>query len=211
LDFPAPPSVLDVSVRTLGVFPHPSPRGTEVHRIDPRDLGVVFRALATPLDRRAGTEVPAGPPLLALLAVRPSAGCLLLRPLPVRRPKPIHLRVGVSTPRLSFRPRGFAPPRRLSPQQARGFVAPRCRPWGSSRFGGRVSERGRRIGTTGTTRASSRRGHDPSKGSPRQQPCRITAAVASAPLAPRPGDSILSVPVARSVRVGSRLARAKRA
>lgn len=33
-----------------------------------------------------------------------------------------------------FRPRGFAPPRRLPPRRSRGLVASRCQPWGSSRF-----------------------------------------------------------------------------
>jgi len=35
--------------------------------------------------------------------------------------------------RLPFRPRGFAPPRRLSPATGSRFVAPWCRPWGSPR------------------------------------------------------------------------------
>jgi hypothetical protein len=34
----------------------------------------------------------------------------------------------------SFRPRGFPPPRRLSPLRPRRDVALACRPWGSSRF-----------------------------------------------------------------------------
>jgi hypothetical protein len=38
-----------------------------------------------------------------------------------------------STPDILFRPRGFSPPRRLPPHQGCGFVAPRCRPRGSSR------------------------------------------------------------------------------
>jgi len=44
------------------------------------------------------------------------------------------LRPRVSTPEVPFRPRGFAPPRRFTPHPARGLVASRCRPWGSSRF-----------------------------------------------------------------------------
>jgi hypothetical protein len=35
--------------------------------------------------------------------------------------------------RLPFRPRGFAPPRRLAPATGSRFVAPWCRPWGSPR------------------------------------------------------------------------------
>jgi len=44
------------------------------------------------------------------------------------------LRPRDATPEVPFRPRGFAPPRRLSPRTTRGLVASRCRPWGSSRF-----------------------------------------------------------------------------
>jgi hypothetical protein len=34
----------------------------------------------------------------------------------------------------TFRPRGFSPPRRFAPPEARGLVASRCRPWGSPGF-----------------------------------------------------------------------------
>jgi hypothetical protein len=34
----------------------------------------------------------------------------------------------------SFRPRGFSPPRRLSPRWSCGLVASRCRSWGSPRY-----------------------------------------------------------------------------
>lgn len=34
----------------------------------------------------------------------------------------------------SFRPRGFSPPRRFAPPEARGLVASRCQPWGSPGF-----------------------------------------------------------------------------
>jgi len=44
------------------------------------------------------------------------------------------LRLRDATPEVPFRPRGFAPPRRLSPRTARRLVASCCRPWGSSRF-----------------------------------------------------------------------------
>jgi len=45
-------------------------------------------------------------------------------------------RLPVATPEVQFRPRGFAPPRRLAPLGARGLVASRYRPWGSPRFRG---------------------------------------------------------------------------
>jgi hypothetical protein len=44
-------------------------------------------------------------------------------------------RVEVARPRLPFRPRGFAPPRRFSPRSGCGFVAPRFRLWGPARCG----------------------------------------------------------------------------
>jgi len=44
------------------------------------------------------------------------------------------LRPRDANPEVTFRPRGFAPPRRLAPRAARGLVASLCRPWGSSRF-----------------------------------------------------------------------------
>jgi len=80
---------------------------------------------------------------------------------------------------ISFRPRGFSPPRRLSPRGGCGFVAPRCQPWGSSRFLRRATWCVRR--RPGRRPFSPRRGSHPSKGSPRQQPYRITAAVALLP------------------------------
>jgi hypothetical protein len=55
-----------------------------------------------------------------------------------------------------------------------GFVAPRCRPWGSPRFLPRPPE----LREPGRHRHSPRRGSYPSKSFPRQQPRRITATVA---------------------------------
>jgi hypothetical protein len=44
-------------------------------------------------------------------------------------------RTGPELPaRAAFRPRGFAPPRRVPPLWSRGLVASRCRSWGSPRF-----------------------------------------------------------------------------
>jgi hypothetical protein len=83
-----------------------------------------------------------------------------------------------------FRPRGFPPPRRLPPHRGCGFVAPRCRLWGSARFLLPASVRARRL--AGAPSHSPRRGSYPSKSSPHQQPYRITAAVALVPLLPAP-------------------------
>jgi len=44
------------------------------------------------------------------------------------------LRSDGATHRILFHPRGFSPPRRFAPCRCCGFVAPRCRFWGSSRF-----------------------------------------------------------------------------
>jgi len=180
LDFPALPLGLGPSVedrapkrtiltdfRTLGVFPSSRPARTEVRAIDPRDLGFVFRALATPLEpcSRRDESRPV-PPLLALPAFRPFA-VLLLRPLPVRGlPKQlVSLRVGSSR----SRPCSAL----VVSHHLDGFL--RNRPAGLLR-----PATGR-----GVRRVLVRDRH-PSKGSPRQQPYCITAAVAPSPfLRPR--------------------------
>jgi hypothetical protein len=46
-----------------------------------------------------------------------------------------------ATRRILFRPRGFSPPRRLSPRSGCGLVASRYRPWGCLRFASRVPVR----------------------------------------------------------------------
>jgi hypothetical protein len=82
--------------------------------------------------------------------------------------------------RFTFRPRGFAPPRRFPPRGGHGSVAPRNR------------SRVRRVSCLPPSHAarrwragrgqSPRRGSNPSKSFPRQQPYRITAALAFLPL-----------------------------
>jgi hypothetical protein len=116
-------------IRALGVFARQSPACTEVLAIDPRDLGFVFRALATPLEPcRSRDESRPVPPLVALPAFP-------LRRAPAASTPGPHFAEAMCVPsgrgfqpRLSFRPRGFSPPRRFPPQQACGFVAPRFRP-----------------------------------------------------------------------------------
>jgi hypothetical protein len=99
------------------------------------------------------------------------------------------LRSDGATRRILFHPRGFSPPRWFPPHRCCGFVAPRCRLWGPTRFPVSVpSSRWRWVRTL----RSPRRG-DPTKSSPRQQPCRIAAVVASLPL-----PSVLPVSPARS-------------
>lgn len=78
-----------------------------------------------------------------------------------------------------FRPRGLAPPRRLSPHGDRGLVASRSRPWGSPRFRVPSSLRGYRLDVGD---CSPRRESHPSKDSPRRQPFHVTVVVASLPL-----------------------------
>jgi hypothetical protein len=48
------------------------------------------------------------------------------------------LRADGANRRLTFRPRGFSPPRRFSPRRGCGFVAPRCQLWSSTRFPSRL-------------------------------------------------------------------------
>jgi len=80
---------------------------------------------------------------------------------------------------VSFRPHGLSPSRRFAPRGRCEFVAPRCQPWGSPRFNPGTTRSVRR--RPGRRSRSPRRGSYPSKGSPRQQPYRITAAVALLP------------------------------
>jgi hypothetical protein len=87
---------------------------------------------------------------------------------------------------ITFRPRGFSPPRRLAPLGGSGMLQPdpdrvRCvsrRLPSLTRFVTRRSRSKR----SSCTRRSSQRGSYPSKHSPRRQPYRITAAVALLPL-----------------------------
>jgi len=60
----------------------------------------------------------------------------LYRPCRVSTPACVAARFGHEDFRFAipFRPRGFAPPRRLPPPGGRGLVASRCQSWGSSRF-----------------------------------------------------------------------------
>lgn len=86
---------------------------------------------------------------------------------------------------IRFRPRGFSPPRRLSPRGGCEFVAPRCRPWGSPRFPSRAPAPPKGIGLA--SGRFPRQGSHPSKSSPRQQPRRITATLTVLPLPLRGG------------------------
>jgi len=79
-------------------------------------------------------------------------------------------------PVVVFRPRGFSPPRQLAPTDGRRSVAPCSRSWGSLRFPLAFAWSTRRL-----PRAPARVPRSaihPSKNTPRQQPYRVTAAVA---------------------------------
>jgi len=77
----------------------------------------------------------------SILADRPIPPLLALPAAPLRRSTPVASTPGAAPiarrlafgsgfpgPDVVFRPHGLSPPRRFSPQQACGFVAPRCRP-----------------------------------------------------------------------------------
>jgi hypothetical protein len=78
-------------------------------------------------------------PTLRWVSLPPLRRHPLARPLPVALAS--FLRSLGSHLGFSFRPRGFSPPRRLSPRNSRGLVASRCRSWGSPRFLSAGSER----------------------------------------------------------------------
>ena len=93
-----------------------------------------------------------------------------------------------TTLEIPFRPRGFAPPRRLPPLGGRGLVASRCQSWGSPRFrlSGSWPTPGRIQVPSGVPMPSPRRFSHPSKDSPRPQPHHVTVAVAPLPFSPIP-------------------------
>jgi hypothetical protein len=139
-----------------------------------------FRALAgsagTPRDFRRNREL-----LLSWdsPSSRPSTDRPSARPLPEAEAS---IGATVPTVAISFHPRGFSPPRRSAPRRSCGFVAPRCRSWGSARFLLPAPRRARRL--SGGPSHSPRRISYPSKSSPHQQPYHITVAVALLPLLP---------------------------
>ena len=68
--------------------------------------------------------------------LRPSVALPSARPLPVSSLSGSRHRRLAARRAITFRPRGFSPPRRVPPRGGCGFVAPRSRLWGSSRFRG---------------------------------------------------------------------------
>jgi hypothetical protein len=79
----------------------------------------IRRGSCRPCDRR----LPLTPPSTCSRASTPAAGIAAFR-----------FGSEVPTSEIAFRPRGFSPPRRLSPLGGRGLVSSLCRPWGSLRF-----------------------------------------------------------------------------
>jgi hypothetical protein len=98
-------------------------------------LRLSFRALTISLELLATSEEASSS---SSRGIRP-----LTAPLPFdrpcvhsRRPRPPSGRR--CHPSTVFRPRGLSPPRRFAPHRGCGFVAPRCRLWGSTRFPSRL-------------------------------------------------------------------------
>jgi hypothetical protein len=79
-------------------------------------------------------------------------------------------------PVVAFRPRGFSPPRQLAPTDGRRSVAPCSRSWGSPRFPPAFACSTRRP-PSAPARVPRSAIHPP-KNTPRQQPYRVTAAIA---------------------------------
>jgi hypothetical protein len=129
----------------------------------PRELLLSFRALSSLPELLAASEEVRVLPLVGFACFVPLCRSSSDASTPGSSR---FLRSDGATRRISFRPRGFAPPRRFPPHRLCGFVAPRCRSWGSSRFAvppGRLSAAGS-CGPFPATRFL------PSKSSPRQQP-----------------------------------------
>jgi hypothetical protein len=140
----ASPSTLAVAGRVLGEFPRrplsatrwtPLARRLRLRRVHPRDLLLSFRALSSLPELLATSEEVRVPPLLGFVRFPP----LCRTTSDASTPGSLRsLRSDGATHRILFRPRGFSPPRRLAPHRRCGFVAPRCRLWGPSRFPGPV-------------------------------------------------------------------------
>jgi len=77
-----------------------------------------------------------------------------------------------------FRPRGFAPPRRLTPHTGLGFIAPRSQMEFAAFQSGHSPPSPTEVDSVDKRRSFPQRGSHPSKNSPRRQPYRIAAAVA---------------------------------
>jgi hypothetical protein len=122
LAYPAPPHDLWPSpARVSGGFPSRLPSVAEAAKGGPRGLYLSFRALgATPEPSCVGSSSRG-------IGV-PAADVPHTRQLRRASPKASSRRTGAARCRFLFRPRGFAPPRRLSPRMSCGFVAPRNRP-----------------------------------------------------------------------------------
>jgi hypothetical protein len=145
-----------------------------------------------------GRDNRSRPPILEFVHVnRPASDLPLASPCPPGIPLPDF--VPAVPPANRCRPRGFSPPRRFEPSDGSGFVAPQYRT-------------GFAVFRTPATRAREpwpyaclprQRHSHPSKISPRWQPYRITAAVASSTFAEYPCLS----PTSQPARLSCTLAR----
>jgi hypothetical protein len=174
-----------VSGWVLRVFPARAPHCSfkKTARRVPLDLRFIFRAA------RNGPETPrrdcsrsSVSPLVGFVRVCPSSDMPRLRPLPVTLPP---LSSDRCQPASAFRPRGFSPPRRFTPHsRSRACCIPV--PEGVRRVSSHCHRELSRHPKTTTPLEpacdlSRKRPSHPSKKSPRLQPHRITATVASSP------------------------------
>jgi len=151
--------------------------------------GVAFRNRDL---RRSPVRAPITPPPTPK---RASASRVFAAERPLPRTLP-HASVAGSHPCNSFRPRGFAPPRRFPPLGGRGLVASRCRSWGSPRFREPDSR-----SSTWQARSWREDRHHPRDAlhTPRRysrlQPYHVTVAVAPVPLADDPARLAVPAPL----------------
>jgi len=96
-----------------------------------RDLLLSFRALSSLPELLAASEEVRVHPLLGFARLPPLCRSTSDASTPGNLRS---LRSDGAIRRILFHPRGFSPPRWLAPHRRCGFVAPRCRLWGPSRF-----------------------------------------------------------------------------
>lgn len=177
--FPLPPWPCSVTEAGLRGFHR---RRSSIARVRPSSPSRPFRA--NPVARTSRSS----PSSLEIVLFPPLRRHALQRPLPMTSPSPSVDELPGSP--IPFRPRGFAPPRRLAPLSRRGLVASRCRPWGSPRFPSHAPRPPKPPGARGPFPAT--------PPTPRRTPLARSRFVFPRSLPPRRYSRLIQRPVART-------------